>query len=348
MPWYAYLLAPFALIFWMITAIRNLLFDLSWIKSHRSSIPTLVVGNLSVGGTGKTPMVEFLVKVFKEEIKLATLSRGYGRQTRGFLQAHPHSSPEQIGDEPLQIYSKFKGEIPVFVGENRVDSLEKIHQTDPDLALVILDDAFQHRQLKANFYILLTPYSNPFFSDQILPMGRLREARSGAKRADLVVVTKCPDGLSDSAKTEFRNRLHPYISIDAPVFFSGLNYGKPYSVHQNVPFSGKVILVSGLADPSLFVNYCKKTFQVLYSFSYSDHHKFSVTDWEKIASSWSDLSSANPVILCTEKDAEKLKVLANEGKFREIPIFALPMEVKFESQEKEMLLAQIREKLGIQ
>lgn len=348
MPWYAYLLAPFALIFGVITAIRNFLFDRSWIKSYGSSIPTLVVGNLSVGGTGKTPMVEFMVRVFKEEIKLATLSRGYGRKTKGFLQAHPQSTPEQIGDEPLQIYSKFNGEIPVFVGENRVDSLKKIHQTHSDLALVILDDAFQHRQLKADFYILLTPYSQPFFSDQILPLGRLREARSGAKRADLVVVTKCPDELSESKKNEFRNRLNFYLKTGTPVFFSGLTYGKPYSVHQKAPFSGRVILVSGLADPSLFEDYCKKTFQVLHSHSYSDHHKFSEKDWEKIASSWNDLSSNNPVILCTEKDAEKLKVLANEGKCREIPIFALPMEVKFESQEKEMLLAQIREKLGIQ
>ena len=348
MPWYAFLLAPFALIFLGITSVRNYLFDRGWLKSYRSPIPTIVVGNLSVGGTGKTPMVEFLVKAFREQTHLSTLSRGYGRQSKGLFQANPQSTPEQIGDEPLQIYSKFERDVPVFVGEDRVDSLQKIHQSNPDLGLVILDDAFQHRKLKADFYILLTPYSKPFFSDHILPMGRLREARSGAKRADMVVVTKCPDGLSDSGKIEFRKRLNPYIRIDAPVFFSGLNYGKPYSVHQNVSFSGKVILVSGLADPSLFEDYCKKTFHVLDSFSFPDHHVFSGKDWENVASSWTDSSSENPVILCTEKDAEKLKVLANEGKFREIPIFALPMEVKFESQEKEVLLAQIREKLGIQ
>ncbi|GMQ23402.1 tetraacyldisaccharide 4'-kinase [Algoriphagus sp. oki45] len=348
MPWYAFLLAPFALIFLGITTARNFLYDRGWLKSIRSPIPTIVVGNLSVGGTGKTPMVEFLVNAFRKEKKLATLSRGYGRKSTGFFQANPESTPEQIGDEPLQIYSKFEGKIPVFVGEDRVVSLQKIHNLNPELDWVILDDAYQHRKLKADFYILLTPYSKPFSSDWILPMGRLREARLGAKRADLVVVTKCPDSLSDLQKKQVESGIKPYLGSNVPVFFSGLNYGKPYPFHLSEPFSGKVILVSGLADPSLFESYCKRTFQVLDSFSFPDHHDYEEKDLGKIVSAWTNLRKENPVILCTEKDAGKLKVLANEGKFGEIPIFALPMEVKLESQEKEMLLAQIRQKLGNQ
>ncbi|GMQ27784.1 tetraacyldisaccharide 4'-kinase [Algoriphagus confluentis] len=348
MPWYAFLLAPFALIFLGITTARNFLYDRGWLKSYRSPIPTIVVGNLSVGGTGKTPMVEFLVNAFHKEKKLATLSRGYGRKSTGFFQANPESIPEQIGDEPLQVYSKFQGKIPVFVGEDRVASLQKIHNLHPKPDWVILDDAFQHRKLLADFYILLTPFSKPFYSDWILPMGRLRETGSGAKRADVVIVTKCPEDLRPSKKEEIRKGLKTFLRPSTSVFFSKLTYGEPYSIHLNVPFSGKVMLVSGLADPSLFESYCRKTYRVFRSFSFPDHYRFSEKDWEKIGAAWTEFSSGNPVILCTEKDAQKLKVVANEGKFREIPIFALPMEVKLESQEKEMLIAQIRQKLGTQ
>ena len=200
MPWYAYLLAPAAFLFHGITAARNFLFDRGLIHSQKSPIRTLVVGNLSVGGTGKTPFVEFLVRKLRDEVALGTLSRGYGRKTQGFIQVLPTSTAAEVGDEPLQLFTQFKGEIPVFVGEDRVGATQKIKKYRPDLQLLVFDDAFQHRKLNSDFRIVLTPYSTPFSKDYLLPMGRLRESRSGAKRADVVVVTKCPAELSQHEK----------------------------------------------------------------------------------------------------------------------------------------------------
>ena len=344
MPWYAYLLAPSSLIFRVITGIRNFLFDQKILKSFKSPIPTLVVGNLSVGGTGKTPMVEFLIRNFQNEFELVSLSRGYGRKTKGFLQASPQSTAEEIGDEPLQIYRNFEGKIRVFVGEDRVAALDKISNQSPKAELVLLDDAFQHRRLEGDFYCLLTPFSKPFSSDFLLPMGRLRESRSGAKRADLVVVTKCPETLSKAQKTAIENQIRPFLNPGVPVFFSKIGYGIPYSIVGKSAFSESVILVSGLADDRPFVSFCQEKFNLLEVMSFPDHHQYGKADLEKIVGLVKKHRKEGPVLLTTEKDAVKLKSLANQGFLGEIPIFVLPIEAKFESEEKQMLLNYIREK----
>lgn len=344
MPWYAFLLAPFALIFRIITGIRNFLYDHTILKSFRSPIPTLIVGNLSVGGTGKTPMVEFLIRNLKSDFRMVSLSRGYGRKTKGFLQANPISLPTEIGDEPLQIYRNFEGEIKVFVGEDRVAALGKISQISPETGLVVLDDAFQHRRLKGDFYCLLTPFSLPFSNDFLLPMGRLRESRSGAKRADLVVVTKCPENLSKIQRGEIENQLRPYLRPDVKVIFSEVGYGEPYSLAEKGDFSGPVILVSGLADDKSFVSYCRRQFEVMDILSFPDHHEYKPEDLEKIVRLAEKHQAKRPVLLTTEKDAVKLKSLANQGFLVEIPIFVLPIEAKFQSEDKQMLLSYIQEK----
>lgn len=344
MPWYAYLLAPFALIFRIITGIRNLLFDLKILKSYRSPIPTLIVGNLSVGGTGKTPMVEFLIRNLQADFQIASLSRGYGRKTTGFLQAKQESSPSDIGDEPLQIYRNFHRKIKVFVGEDRVAALNKISRISPETELVILDDAFQHRRLNGDFYCLLTPYSFPFSDDFLLPMGRLRESRSEAKRADLVIVTKCPENLKRSSKEGIQNQLRSYLRPEVSVLFSEIGYGDPYSLGEPIPFSGPVIPVSGLADDRSFVSYCKDRFEVLDVLSFPDHHEYTLADLEQFAGLVGKHHRQKPVLLTTEKDAVKLKSLANRGFLGEIPIFVLPIEAKFQSEDKQMLLSYIREK----
>ena len=344
MPWYAYLLAPFALIFRVITGVRNFLYDLKILKSYRSPVPTLVVGNLSVGGTGKTPMVEFLIRNLQNELKIAVLSRGYGRKTKGFLAARLESSPEEIGDEPLQIYRNFDGKIPAFVGEDRVKALEIISQKTPETELVILDDAFQHRRLLGDFYCLLTPFSRPFSSDFLLPSGRLRESRSGAKRADMIVVTKCPETLSRSQKEVLISQFKPWINPGVPVIFSKIGYGTPYPLEVQATFTTAVILVSGLADERPLVSYCREKFKVLEVLSYPDHHQYTEKDLREIVFRADKHQSHSPVLLTTEKDAVKLKSLAKQGFLGEIPIFVLPMEAKFESEDRQMLLNCIREK----
>lgn len=344
MPWYAYPLAPFALIFRIITGIRNFLYDRKFLKSFRSPIPTLVVGNLSVGGTGKTPMVEFLIRNLAQDFRIATLSRGYGRKIPGFAQARPQSTADQIGDEPLQIYRKFGEEIDVYVGEDRVSALQEIARSSADTALVILDDAFQHRRLQADLYGMLTPFSTPFSGDWLMPMGRLRESRYGAKRADFVVVAKCPQEISPSQKSLIKDQLAPYIRPEVPVLFSEVGYGYPYPLGEGEAFSQSVILISGLADARPFVAYCQKEYLVMESVSYGDHHAYSQGDLDSMKRLAEKYRSQKPVFLTTEKDAVKLKSLANGGFLGEIPIFVLPIEVKFQSEDKQMLLSYIRDK----
>ncbi|MFN3998441.1 tetraacyldisaccharide 4'-kinase [Algoriphagus sp.] len=348
MPWYAFLFVPFALIFRLITSVRNYLFDRNILKSFQSPIATLIVGNLSVGGTGKTPMVEFLIRNLKDELALASLSRGYGRKSKGFIQANDQSNPTEIGDEPLQIFRKFKGEIPVFVGEDRVAALEKIAGFSPITQLVILDDAFQHRRLRGDLYCLLTPYELNFSKDQLMPLGRLRESRSGAKRADVVVVTKCPEGLTDNRKIEIKKSFQTYLTGCTPVFFSQVGYGTPYPLEHQIPFSNSVILVSGLANDQGFVEYCSDKYRVLENVSFPDHHAYKEADVKRLLALAEKHKVQSPVLLTTEKDADKLKSLANHGFLGEIPIFVLPIEAKFDQEDKEMLLSYIRGKFNKQ
>lgn len=344
MPWYAYLLAPFALIFRAITGIRNFLYDRKFLKRFRSPIPTLVIGNLSVGGTGKTPMVEFLIRNLAQDFRIATLSRGYGRKIPGFAQVRPQSTANQIGDEPLQIYHKFDGEIDVYVGEDRVEALTKMAGLAPDISLAILDDAFQHRRLQADLYGVLTPFSSPFSADWLMPMGRLRESRMGAKRADFVVVTKCPSDTSQIQRDQVKNQIKPYLRSEVPVLFSEIGYGNPYPLSENATFSRSVLLLSGLANEGPFVSYCKGEFDVLDTLSFADHHEYTLKDMEMVKSWSTKHLGLAPVLLTTEKDAVKLKSLANRGFLGEIPIFVLPIEVKFQSEDKQMLLDYIRGK----
>jgi tetraacyldisaccharide 4'-kinase len=344
MHWYSFLFAPFALIFRLITAVRNYLYDHSILRSFQSPIPTLIVGNLSVGGTGKTPMVEFLIRNFREEFLLTSLSRGYGRKTEGFISANSMSNSNEIGDEPLQIFQKFKGEIPVFVGEDRVAALGKIEGFLPNTQLVILDDAFQHRRLRGDFYCLLTPYDLPFSEDHLMPMGRLRESRVGANRASLVVVTKSPENLSFEQKKYLKERLSPYLKKEIPVFFSSIGYGSPYPLDHSMPFTKSVFVISALANNDSFLKYCTDTFRVLDSLSFPDHHNYISSDLRKIIGITQKHPTEKPVLLTTEKDSVKLKSLANHGFLGEIPIFVLPIEAKFDQEDKEMLLSYIREK----
>jgi tetraacyldisaccharide 4'-kinase len=346
MPWYAYLLAPAAFLFHGITAARNFLFDRGLIPSQKSPVPTLVVGNLSVGGTGKTPWVEFLVRKLRDEVAVGTLSRGYGRKTKGFIQVLPTSTAAEVGDEPLQLYRHFKEEIPVFVGEDRVGATQKIQQLRPDLQLLILDDAFQHRNLNPDFRILLTSYSSLFSKDYLLPMGRLRESRAGAKRADVVVVTKCPAKLSQDEKNKLVEDLSPFLNSEADLFFSSLNYGKPYQVAGPKQTEVTAVLaLAGLADNGPFFAYCKQQYAVVDSFSFPDHYAYKPEYAARILEVLGQEKGKNAVLLTTEKDAVKLKSLAATEMWSKISIFALPIQVALDPFQEEQLLQRLRKNL---
>jgi tetraacyldisaccharide 4'-kinase len=333
MPFYDPLLYPFALVYNVATRVRNLLFDYQVKKSHDFKVATIAVGNLSVGGTGKTPFVEMLIEMLKKDFQIATLSRGYGRSSKGFIVATEGSGPSDIGDEPLQLFTKFRKEVRVTVGEKRALALPKILEKWPATNLVLMDDAFQHRYVKADYYILLTTYQNPFYEDYLLPLGKLRESRSGAERADVIVVTKCPGELTLSKKKEMEEKIKIYSRKGVRIIFSSLQYSEPTPVFNHSWEEYKnAVLVSGIANRSELIKSVKELFVLKADLDYEDHHVYTAADAKAIA----DLAYKYPdsVVLTTEKDATKLKASALAVYLKEIPIFALPVKIKLEEQDK--------------
>jgi tetraacyldisaccharide 4'-kinase len=335
MQWYDPLLYPFSLIYDGITRYRNRMFDSGRKRSTRFLIPSVVVGNLNLGGSGKTPVVEFLVEVLKSQYNIATLSRGYGRKSTGFLLADPNLGPSDLGDEPFQIYSKYGSEVTVAVGEERVMAIPQIIYHRPLTELVILDDAFQHRYVKGDFYILLTTYQNPFYSDKVLPLGTLRENASGAKRADIIIVTKCPSDLSEKNKSEVLVRIREYS--EAPVLFASIKYESPKPLFDTPQhLSNKAILVSGIANDVLFREAAGKNYDIVETITLRDHHRYTVADIRKIKELATKHKGA--IVLTTEKDAVKLKDVAFHDYLAEIPIFALPIKIDLSNKDAQYLI----------
>lgn len=294
------LLFPVVPIYFSVTWLRNVLYDAGIKKSKSYNFPVICVGNISAGGTGKTPMVEYLIRLLKDEKQIATLSRGYGRKTKGFVLANTSASANSIGDEPFQFYNKFKNEIAVAVDENRQRGISKLQSSNKDLELILLDDAYQHRKVKAGFNILLTTYANPYFNDIVLPTGNLREPRTGAKRANLIVVTKCPDNLTDEAKAAIVKNINP--EAHQTVFFSTIGYSKTIqSSTKEVDLNSlsNFTLVTGIANAKPLVSFLKNKGLQFSHLEYKDHYHFSKKDVEVIAK--------NDCILTTEKDYMRLK-----------------------------------------
>jgi len=338
MRWYDPFLYPFSLLYDGITRYRNSMFDSGKIRSTQFLIPTVVVGNLNLGGSGKTPMVEFLVESLKNNHRIATLSRGYGRKTKGFLVAEPYLGPTDLGDEPFQIYSKFGNEVTVTVGEERIMAIPQIIYHRPETELIILDDAYQHRYVKADFNILLTTFQNPFFNDKVLPMGTLRESAESANRADLIIVTKCPNSLSGHEKSLFENEIRKYA--DAPVLFAGIKYGNPEPLLcLDSKIKKKAILVSGIANDSLFKEEAGQRFEVVETITFADHHRYTIADVRRILETVKKYEKA--MVLTTEKDAVKLKDRAFHEYLVEIPIFAMPIKVDLAEADGQYLIERI-------
>ena len=307
------ILFPLAFLYWLITFIRNWLYDKGIFKSSSFNIPIIAVGNLSVGGTGKTPQIEYLIRLLSEKYKVAVLSRGYKRTTEGFILADEKATASSIGDEPFQFYSKFPN-IQVAVDANRKNGIVNLLQLPKKPDVILLDDAFQHRKVKAGFYILLTAYDDLFCDDYILPFGNLREPSSGKKRADMIIVTKCPNDLSEIAQLKIREKLN----VKQQVFFTTIQYddyvfGNDSQLLVSEIKSESKVLVAGIAKPKLFFDFLKSEKDDTLVFP--DHHHFSKQDCEQI------LAKANGrKIITTEKDFVRLNGLLPKEQLFYLPI----------------------------
>ncbi|WMJ74316.1 tetraacyldisaccharide 4'-kinase [Cytophagaceae bacterium ABcell3] len=324
-----YLLLPFSYLYKLVTDFRNLLFKKNILKSFQFETKVIGVGNLSVGGTGKTPHVEYLVKLLGEKFSIGILSRGYGRKTKGFILADDSCSADTIGDEPYQYYLKFKPEVSVAVGEERITAIPAMLKENTDIDLVVLDDAFQHRYVKPHVNILLSEYGRPFFKDFIMPAGRLRESKKGAKRADVIVITKCPTSLSEKDKNYYIKKIKKYSKPNVPVFFTSYKYGTPiaFSGQQQVP-SKNILLLTGIAGTDYLCTFLKHKYHIVKHLKYSDHHRYNKYDIAKIVKEYHRYSEASElVVFTTEKDMVRLIHL--KDLLDNIPVFYLPIEVQF-------------------
>lgn len=329
---------PFALLYWLIIVLRNKLYDWQLFHARAFKVPTIGVGNISVGGTGKSPMVEYLIRLLKDEFNISTLSRGYGRKTSGYLEASALSSPEEIGDEPTQFKQKFN-EIRVVVDENRTRALEKLeHECD----VVILDDAFQHRKVKTELQILLFDYNKIFDSDWILPFGNLREPIRGLSRANIIMVTKTPKIFSPMERRRVEAHLPNPKNI--PIVYSYLKYGEFKPLHESFEQKSlsqcdkktQVILITGIADASLLVNYLEfNKLKILKHFNYADHYNYNLVDVSKWQAEYDHIQSDNKIVITTEKDAMRLLHPKFENKLDAFPIYYLPIETEVHEKDKE-------------
>ena len=327
MYWWQYILFPFALLFHLITWVRNTIYDRNVSKAVVFDTNVILVGNLSIGGTGKTPMIDYFIQYFENRyVNSGTLSRGYGRKTHGFRVAGNRESADTIGDEPYMYYRKYSGQIPVAVGENRILAISEYLSQRPDLDIILMDDGFQHRTVTPNVSILLTTYSNPFFSDFVLPAGRLRESRKGAQRADMIIVTKCPEHMSESEMVSYRSKIAGYA--DAKVYFMMTAYEDIKSIFQDSPaLTSNVVAISGMANPQPFESYLRQKFSVKLVHNYRDHYRYTQRDVEDIIQELKPGMS----LICTEKDKVKLQ---HFEELRNFPCYYLPISMRFLREEE--------------
>lgn len=320
------LLLPFAVLYNLITWLRNRLYDQGLRPSIKFDLPVIGVGNLAAGGTGKTPLTEYLIRLLANDHEVATLSRGFGRKTTGFRMAQPTDSAATLGDEPFQFYLKFGDKVKVTVGEERAYAIPMILQEYPETEIIILDDAYQHRSVTPSLNVLLSDYHCPFYKDFLLPAGRLRESRAGAERADVVVVTKCPAEMSDEEMMEIGKSIRKYV--EKPVFFTHIRYGDPIAfAGHNRKLSDKVVLVSGISNHKPLEHYVTQNFTIVKQFNFTDHHSYSRFDIENLSRYVKENQGAS--ILTTEKDKVKLAATEFEAYTQSLPLFYLPIEVEF-------------------
>ena len=321
------LLFPFSLLYLAAIFIRNRLYDKEILKSSSFNLPLVCVGNIAVGGTGKSPMVEYIVKQFKDKFMLATLSRGYKRKTTGYALANENSTALEIGDEPMQFHIKFP-DVAIAVGEERMEAIPQVLHDRPGTQAIILDDAFQHRSVKAGLNIVLTDYNNLYTRDWYLPTGDLRDERSSIKRAEIIVVTKCPLQMTVEEKEAILQELHPLATQH--VFFTSIRYGKPYHIvsknNYTVTPHTEVLLVTGIANPGQLKQLLHETSKTYYELTYNDHYIFTIDDLKDIKKQFNNIPSDKKIILTTEKDAVRLIKFQQE--LHDTPFYVLPIELQ--------------------
>lgn len=325
------LLAPFTLLYALGIGIRDLLYKIRFFKSISYNFPVVSIGNLSVGGTGKTPHVEYLVRELLPYIKVGVLSRGYSRKSKGFYQVHPANNAEQVGDEPLQIKRKYP-EAVVAVTENRALGIPQVLKSIPGIQIILLDDAFQHRPIKPGLNVLLTDYNSMYTRDFLLPVGRLREFRSAYKRADAIIVTKTPKIFSAENQKQLLNEIKPLAH--QRVFFSYFTYLHPYFIwnpqHAIVlNASLNVMMLSAIANTAYLLNYLESEVDTVTSVEFEDHHYFSKFEIGNLKSQFEKMEGRNKIILTTEKDATRLALHRDYLIQEKLPIFVLPIKIAF-------------------
>lgn len=330
-------LAPMSFLYGIGVGVRNWLYSNDVLKSYEFDIPVVAVGNLAVGGTGKTPHTEYIIDAMRYTHNVAMLSRGYRRHTSGFRLANESSTYEEIGDEPMQIYRKFGKDVKVAVCENRVKGIERLLEADPRINMVVLDDAFQHRRLKPTLSVVLVDYSHPVYRDSLLPYGRLREPVSSLNRADIVVVTKCPADVKPMELRIIREdlKLFPYQKL----FFSTFEYGEPIPVFPDavkrdltmgrLTPSDYILSVTGIENPRPLIKYLRSRGLKVKIKRYSDHHQFSPHDFEAIATKFKSMKGVKNYIFTTEKDSVRLKGNPDFPNELKPFIFYIPVKVKF-------------------
>jgi len=344
------LLFPFSILYRMVVAVRNWLFNIGALRIHQFEVPIISVGNITVGGTGKTPATEYLVELLQSKMKVGVLSRGYKRKSRGYVLASQNPSPLEIGDEACQIKNKFPETI-VAVDKNREHGIRKMKkEKDTKLGVIILDDAFQYRAVEPDVSILLMDYNRPAMEDYLLPLGQLREPLKSLKRAHIVIVTKCPQDITpmDMRIMTKKLNLYPYQTL----YFTTVAYGEPIAVfpqksNQTPDFSNKTALaLSGIAVPAPFEKYLQKQAKEIVQLRFSDHHNFSQKDLMKIEKKFNDIPNPDKVIITTEKDATRLRSHPGFPESLKNKIYYIPLTIRFLQDQEKSFNKQIYDYVG--
>jgi tetraacyldisaccharide 4'-kinase len=339
------LLLPLALLYGLGVGLRSFLYRTGVLRSVRFDLPVISVGNLTVGGTGKSPHIEYLLRWLDQYIQPAVLSRGYGRKTEGFRLVSALDNSEQAGDEPLQFKLKFP-HLPVSVSESRALGVPELIKRHPDIQCVLLDDAFQHLAVTPGLNILLTEYERPFTRDWLLPAGRLREWRHEYRRADIIIVTKCPPSLSQEQRRKI------YAELDAyprqRVYFSKYHYGTPYDllrpdIKRPLDFDTGVLLISAIANTDYLLQYLSKQVQSIHTQEFEDHHYFEEADLMETLRRFDAMPHRNKIVITTEKDAMRMALHNDFFWKNEVPVFVLPIEVAFLDTDEVDFQADVRQ-----
>jgi tetraacyldisaccharide 4'-kinase len=331
------LLLPFSWIYGGILALRNWFFDNGLNKSFRFDYPVISVGNLSTGGTGKTPHIEFLAKLLKDKYAVGVVSRGYGRKTKGFFVVNETSTAAEVGDEPLQIKLNHP-QIQVAVGEQRILAIPSLLNEAPETQVVLLDDAYQHRYVNPGLNILLSDYSRMFYDDFVLPAGNLREFRKGYRRADVILVTKCPPNISNQQKQQIISRIKP--RKHQQVFFTWLNYGTPYKMGNSTEILKEmthksVLFFGGIANTKPVELYLAANTASYEVKALADHYNYTLEALKEIETTYTAWGKTNKVLLTTQKDAVKLMQGELKDIAEKLPLYVLPIEIGMNDSEKQ-------------